>query len=755
MLGKLFFKIFILFSFIFVSLFIVGLHIQPIVEYSSVVHFSDGTVMKVFLNSKGYYRYYLPLEEIDPLFVKATVCYEDKRFFYHPGVDPLAIGRAALQNLKAGHVISGASTITLQLVRLLRPAPRTYWVKIKEALKALALETVMRKKRILETYLNLAPYGKNIEGVGAASLYYFGKLPEDLDIKEIAFLVSLPQSPQERNQRYRISLMKKVVKRMVKCGLIDSKAKEITLSDLNFVGSHKIPQFALHVAEYLKEKYRGRNHIFSTIDRGIQGIVERIVTNHKERLYHLGAHQASVVVISNKDRAIRALVGSVDYWDREHSGQVKGFNARRSTGSTLKPFLYALALQNGIITPETKLQDVSKIYGSFKPTNFSGEERVLVRAKKALKLSLNLPFIDLMQETGKERFFELLRAFGCRWEKSPGLTAITGGIETTLLHLTNMYVSLLRNGRYGKPKFLLKEKIKENKLIHPGAAFLTIKAMATDDFPFDMAIKTGTSFGRRDAWAIGISPNYAVGVWVGNFNGTGSRGIVGAWAALPILKDVMNEIEKPGERFHIPDEHLRTLEVCPDSGMPVGRFCLHKVRTLFPKGVIPPVPCQWHRVFMVEKNSGFRACPFKQYPSGSVQARIFLLLPWSQPPPFGPDCSIFSGKAENYEIRIVKPVNMRTYFTNGGSYAVIPIKARLPEKNSGERIFWFVNGKFKRVTRGTNVSSIQVPFGSVELEAITERGSWDKIRIWIVNTKLKLLDTKHFLSYSQKTSDKL
>ncbi len=700
------------------------------IEYSTVVHFENGKPMRIFPTSQGIFRYRLTLKEVDPAFLKATICYEDKRFFYHPGIDPLAIIRATIQNIKAGRIVSGASTITLQLVRLLNPAPRTFSQKVIEAFKAIAVELFMTKEEILEAYINLAPYGGNIEGVGTASLYYFGKLPMDLNTEEIAFLVSLPQAPEKTSPKRRIGSISKVLARMERCGLTDPKERETVLKHVKSMHNFRpsgLPWNAPHAAEYLKSLFPRKVHIFSTIDEGIQSIISRVAKNHKERLASLGAYQASVVVISNKDRSVKALLGSLDYWDTDHAGQIKGFNALRSTGSTLKPFLYALALQYGIITPETRLEDSTRSFGAFSPVNFSREERKLIKARDALKLSLNLPFINLLKDVGLSEFYSFLRKFNCKWTRNPGLSSVTGGIELSLLQLTNMYATFARSGKFGRPVFLLGQKTREKGIIHPGAAYLTLKALILKNYPFDMAQKTGTSFGRRDAWAIGISPDYTVGVWVGNFNARGSRGIVGARAAAPLLHDIMSEIEKPGSYFIVPFKWLTRIDICPESGLPVNPHCPKKINILYPDGVTLPVQCNWHRLYLVERKSGFRACPFKSYSKNSLIPRVFLILPWMHGPATAPDCEIV---ASNYDrIRIIKPVNMRTYFLSNNPPGFLPVKAKTP--GATRRIFWFVNGKLKAITPANSSSLIEVPQGPVEILAVTENGAWDKVGIWV------------------------
>ncbi len=715
-------------------------------EYSTTLFFHNGKLMRVYPTSDGKKRIYLPISKIDPLFIKATIAYEDKRFFYHPGVDPLAIMRALYQNIKAKRIVSGASTITLQLVRLFWPGKRTLVRKLRESIYALSIETKKEKEDILESYLNMAPYGGNIEGIGAASLYYFGKLPKNLSIGEIAFLVSLPQAPL-RAIKDDIKARNRVLTAMYKAGLI---SKDEFLSAIKRPIPKRIRSFpfkAPHAADYIRMLYPEKRYIITGIDPTIQKLIENIQYRHKRNILESGANQSAIVVIENKSRIVRGLVGSFNYRDSLSQGQVRGFVAKRSSGSTLKPFLYALALGEGLITPETLMEDRPKTFGPFRPVNFSGKFRGMVKARNALSDSLNLPFINLLTSFGTKRFLTFLKKAGINQNKDPGLTAITGGIELTLLKLTNLYVTLVREGRYGNARLIKEEPLIEKKLIHPGAAYLTIEALLSQNhgepnMPFEIAWKTGTSFGQRDAWAIGMSPDFTVGVWVGNFDGRGAKGIVGAKTALPLMKDILLSLGSRKKSFfgftdymilssvdkNSPYKYLEWRKICPKSGLPVSNFCPEGILTLVPRDAPIANTCMWHQNFLIEADTGYLACPWKQYSPGSLVRRVFFTGPGGKKPSFPPDC----GGELNNTLRILSPLSDTTYFLSSHDrYSrTLPLRAETFGKEG--TIYWFTNGRLVGKSKsGETISLLPLP-GRLNITAVDEKGHTESIPIWVV-----------------------
>jgi len=701
-------------------------------DFGCAVHFRNGHIMRLYQAAGHRYRYWITLDKIDPLLVKATLACEDRRFYFHPGVDILAVARAAWQDLEAGRVVSGGSTITLQLARLLDPGPRTLFKKLKEAFQALLLETRFSKKEILERYLNLAPYGGNREGVATASLYYFGKLPRGLTPAQIAFLVSLPQAPR-RGLRRDVAARNRILARLRHNGLITPAEATKAFRTPLVIHPHPFPFRAPHAADYLYAAHAGARHIVSTLDAGVQGLAVSAARRHRERLMALGATQAAVVVISNKTRAVRALVGSLDYWNTEFGGQVRGFNAPRSPGSALKPFLYAMALQKGILTPETRMEDRPKAYGAFRPVNFSPRFRGLVPVRTALALSLNLPFINLLRETGVPAFLKFMKKAGFSWGKTPGLTAVTGGVEVKLLRLTNLYATLARGGRHGPPRLLTADPLTEQPLLLPGAASLTLQALdvknhGAEKGDFDISWKTGTSWGQRDAWAIGVSPQYTVGVWAGNFDGRGALGLTGARAALPLMLDIITALRSRPATFRTPAGTLEWIKICPDSGLPAGPFCSNATLTLFPAGAPRPPVCTWHRAFLVERETGYRACPWKRYPLGSLERRIYLVPPDHAGPPFSPACAV---EERGGTVRILSPTQGTLYLLSKARDLTRGLPLKAETDTVGQTIYWFVNGKpFTKSLSGATVI-ITPPRGNVKIGAMDETGHWSAVRIWV------------------------
>ncbi len=702
-------------------------------DFGTAVHFSDGSLMRVYLTHDGRRRYWFPLKKMDPLLIKATLCYEDRRFYFHPGVDPLAVSRALWQNLLKGKVVSGASTITLQLVRLLKPGPRTLWRKIEEAFWALQLEMRHRKDEILEYYLNLAPYGGNLEGVASASLIYWGRLPSHLTPAEVAYLVSLPQAPI-RGKKRSIKARNRVLSKMRQAGLITPQ-QEIKARAAGLPKTiHPLPFRAPHAADFVKTRHPGQVHLVTTLDPRIQASVERVVQAHKERILTLGATQASVIVIENATRKVKALVGSFDFWNLDDEGQVIGFLASRSPGSALKPFLYALALQDGFITPETRLEDRPKTFGDFRPVNFSPRFRGMIPAKTALALSLNLPFVNLLKEVGTKRFLSFLGETGLSWNKDPGLTAITGGIEIALYDLANLYVSLARGGLFGKARILEETPLKEHPWIVPGAAYLTLQALKHPtrqpiNEGVDLAWKTGTSFGQRDAWAFGVTPQYTIGVWVGRFDGGGVQGLIGAKAALPLMRDLSKVLGSSHSRnFKPPRNGLRWIDICPDSGLPAGPYCPKTITVPFPQGVSLPPRCRWHRPFLVEKHSGYRACPWKRYAPGELIRKVFLVVPGHPLPPFSPSCRV---EDEGGDVRILSPVADTLYLlAKEGPYSRgLPLKGL--SDDSKRVLYWFVNGRFFAKCHSGDVLFITPPRGRIDIRLVDEAGHWSRVESWV------------------------
>lgn len=725
--------------------------------FSRRVRFRDGSLMRVFITPDERWRIRTPLEEMDPKLAAATVCFEDRHFWRHPGVNPVSMARALAQNVRAGRVLSGGSTLTMQLARIAEPKPRTLGAKLWEMARAAQFELRLGKRRILEDYLNLAPYGGNYEGVGAAALAYFHKPPKDLSAEEIAYLVSLPQSPTVRRPRANAPTLatparNRVLSRMKECGLVTDAEYAAALNAGVPTRVRGFWASALHAADYVRAHYPEDPEAVTTLDPKAQRIAESIATAYAVRLRELGAHNASVVVMDNNERQVRALVGSLDYWDESDAGQVAGFDASRSPGSALKPFLYALALQNGVITTQTLLEDVPASHGGFRPENFSGTYRGMVPAEFALTYSLNAPFVNLLQKTGYGAFINTLDAGGLRYRKDLdyGLSAVTGGLEVRLLDLTNLYVTLARGGRHGPARFLAGDSLGEKPLFDPGAVSLTLRALSVRDRPDAPSIrkvaepkatvywKTGTSWGRRDAWSIGFTPDYTVGVWVGNFSGKGAEGIVGAEAAAPIMFDILRAL---GSRtLEIPEasDYLTPVKVCADTGYPATEYCLQTSTILAVKDHVPSRPDPYHQPFFVEARTGARACPWKTYGADELVTRVYTVFPpnavafmgtnVAPPPAMAPDCAVGASTAR---LRLVTPTDGASYLLTTG----VRHSGRVPLQAWSDRpdraIYWFVNGRYLTSTASGQVYYLEPAPGALKIVATDAAGNTTRAAITV------------------------
>ncbi len=712
-----------------------------------MVYDARGEVLRVYLSRDDKWRIPVSLVRVDPLFLKALVRSEDRFFWCHPGINPLSVGRALGQNIRAGRVVSGASTLTMQLARLIRPAPRNLMSKLREAIFSLTLERFLKKELILELYLSLAPYGGNLEGVAAASLAYFGKTPENLEPHEVAFLLTLPRAPSLPRKKRR-AMRDVLLRKMWRWGLITREEFERSLK-IPLPRRKPFPKRAPHLCDFLKEKFPGV-FINSTVDPVVQGKVEKVLSLHRRRLEELGASQAAVVVIENSPGKLRAAVGSLDYWNSP-GGQIKGFNLFRSPGSALKPFIYIMALEKGAITTESLLPDAPLSFGGFSPRDFDSSWRGLVKAEDALSLSLNLPFVYLLRQVGYREFLRRLKEGGVVGpfpDENYGLSAAIGGMEVRLMDLTNLYSSLARGGIFKQVAMVKGEGGKGRRIFQAGAVYLALRALSRRGrpdapslkyFTFPNAVvywKTGTSWGRRDAWSLGFSRKYTVGVWVGNFDSRGSPGIVGARAAGPLMFDIFRALERKvwsGKYPWFPRarEELVPERVCAFSGYPPSSACPHTGEVLVLKNAHPYLKCPFHREFVVEARTGYRACPFKEYREGEVVHKTFLVFPPAvrevlgkgAPPQFSPDCRLSRGGG----LRILSPQPDSTYVLSPGVRGADRI---VFQAVSGEgKIYWFCDGKFLGTSSSGEVVRFPLPRGTHRILAQGEDGSRASVKI--------------------------
>lgn len=720
---------------IVVTSYAVPLPERLLAEPSTVVEFRDGSPAHVFLSPDEKWRLSVPLDEIDPAYVDALVRFEDKRYWLHPGVDPIAIARAAVLNVTHGRRVSGASTLTMQLVRVLEPRPRTFRSKIVEALRAVQLEVRLSKREILEAYLTFAPYGRNVEGVEAASLAYFGHRAMSLSAGETAILLAVPQNPNRRfpdseNVERLTEARDFVATRLAEDGVLplgDTGVSEAVLAEVlsTRVPSvlQRFPRNAAHAAVWMREGLPDETRIRSTLDRGTQLLAESVLTGARDEAARKGIHNTSVVIADHESGDVVALCGSFDFWDTEHGGQIVGFDTPRSPGSTLKPFLYALAIDRGIAGPEFLVPDIPMTFGAYSPKNFDGSFTGLVRMEDALSRSLNLPFVSLMHQIGTEPFIGTLRDMGVTsLHDEPGhygLSAAVGGIELTPLEIAGLYATLAHDGRYRPLRWNKDAPLPpESEIVSPGAAWLTRQALSLKDrpdFPSRRQLtgaptgihwKTGTSFGHRDAWAAGSAPGYTAVVWMGNFDQASSKELVGSEAAGPVLFDLLEAMtdrsRKRMDGAAPPD--LTQIEVCSYSGRLPGASCPSTRPTLARRSAVPIATCPYHVAVDIDRDTG-RALTASCRAGRDYTTRTFLVWPatvrrWLEDEHRRlPEPPVFDAACERGGVRkppaIVYPARGQVAMLLAGVAAdqqEVPLEA---ETNAaGAQLSWFIDGEF-------------------------------------------------------------
>lgn len=529
---------------------------QP--SFSSVVLAQNGEVLRAFSNKKQQWRYPIANDQVPQHYLDVLLGYEDRWFYWHFGVNPFAVMRAGWQNLVAGKVVSGGSTLTMQVARLLSPHPRTLVGKVQQVLRAIQLEWHLSKDEILNLYLNLAPFGGTVIGVQAASISYFDKPLKTLSDAEAALLAVLPQAPSrlrpdrhpQRAQRAR----DKVLKRMQQLTLWPVQRVQDALAEPIFALKQQSPMLAPLLARRLKKQCPDCEKITTLIDIDMQRQLEELIADYTEQLPE--KLSVGVMVMENDSGAVRSYIGSANFLDDKRSGHVDLVQAVRSPGSTLKPFLYGLAIDQGLIHSQSLLQDTPRFNKAYRPKNFSGGFNGPVSVTQALQRSLNIPAVQVLEQLEPEFFAAKLQSAGLKLQGEgavkPNIAMILGGVGTRLEHLVGTYSALARSGLSIKPRLKEQTEKVERFLLSEGAAWITWKMLTFDplhkvygsnlDNRWQLAWKTGTSYGYREAWAMGVSRQWSIGVWVGRPDGSASPGLSGRKTAAPLLFKVARAI---------------------------------------------------------------------------------------------------------------------------------------------------------------------------------------------------------------------
>jgi len=737
---------------------IVGLQPKPMLVnhegWSQAVFDRDGHLLRLTLSSDEKYRVWVPLAEIPPAMIKATMLQEDAYFRWHPGLNPLSLIRAMRTTYLVGNRRVGGSTITMQLARnRFGIDSRTISGKAEQIFRALELERFYTKDEILEAYLNLAPYGGNIEGVGAASMVYFHELPKQLSIAQALTLAVIPQSPRQRNP-IRNAGYERLDRARSRLATLWAKTY-----DPAFVGANAaltvrawnrsdLPNRAPHlVNRVIAANDAGRIH--ATLDAGLENLIEMQLRSFTERNRKLGILNGAVILLDYRTMQVKAYAGSANYFDNRIYGQVNGLLGRRSPGSALKPFIYALAIDEGLIHPRTMLKDTSIRIAAYNPENFDHDFLGPIDATSALVRSRNVPAIEVANMLRAPGLYGFLKRAGIRnlhEESFYGLALALGGAEVSMEELAGLYAMLANGGRLRPLDFTIDPipaRTPPTRMLSPEASYAVIDMLRdnprpADDFtssqvPQALAIpwKTGTSFGLRDAWAIGIVGQYVLGVWIGNFDGTPNANFIGREAAGPLFFQIVDALRARGGLSEaIVHEHLnlKKTKVCALSGQLPGPYCDHLADTLFIPGKSPIATCAIHRAVRIDPASGYRACPgssveattrvYEFWPSDLLKLFRSAGLARTMPPPLDPACRKFTGAG--MAPTISSPSRGITYTTMAKHRTEIPFTA-VTDADS-RMVYWFVDDQMIGTSASGETLMWKARPGSFLVRAIDQQG---------------------------------
>ena len=731
-------------------------------DFAAVVVASDGTVLRAFPDAKHVWRYPVRLEQVSSVYIDTLLRYEDRGFWWHPGVNPLALVRAAWQWLRTGHVVSGGSTLTMQVARIIEPVPRTLGGKLRQIMRALQLEWHYSKRQILEIYLNYAPMGGVLEGVEAASRCYLGKPAVRLTQADAALLTVLPQSPSrlriDRFQDQALAARNKVIARM-RGHWSEAQINDALMEPVLPLRSVE-PLLAPLLAERLHREQPGRALIQSSIDAEIQRTVETMLGDQAPQLPpHVSA---AVLVLDNKDLSVRAYAGCADFSDASRAPWVDMVRALRSPGSTLKPFLYGQALDDGLIHSESLLIDAPQSFNGYAPGNFGQAFSGPVSVSEALVRSLNVPAVQVLDQVTPDRFVNRLRQGGVKLTfpkgMAPNLSVVLGGAGTSLEMLVSGYSALARNGNAGQPRFTTDAPRAEHTMLSPGAAYIvrdvlegggpTDRAVATRGDRRGVAFKTGTSYGFRDAWTLGVSDDYTVGVWIGRPDGTPNPGFYGANVAAPLLQRIFDILPKRNAiAARARPQSVSQAEIC----WPDGRFaeqlpgglCQEKRLAWVLNRTAPPTlhaehdPGDMREHWWIDPSTGLRVtsgCAGSAAREVEAARWPELLLPWlngrqrsaSEPPPWAAQCESVKPRARE-GLRIIGVRSGEVIALTPGQ--PVPV-LRLSVQGGSGNVNWLVNGVLMLSSRPHQAQLLKLSAaGRYEITAIDEEGQFDRVSV--------------------------
>jgi penicillin-binding protein 1C len=731
------------------------------IEYSTIITDSKGEVIHAYLTSDQQWRMKTDLSEISPLLRKTIVEKEDKYFYYHPGINPIAMVRAFFKNGWRMRRTSGASTITMQVARALEPKKRTYWNKVKEIFRAFQLEWKYSKDEILQLYLNKVPYGGNIEGVKSASIFYFRKNPDHLSLAEITALSIIPNRPSSlvigKNNDLIVEERNKWLLEFAREKIFSQREIADALKEPLTATRGSAPNFIPHLAWKLKKQGAG-DIVRTPIELNSQRKIEKLVKDYSRGLALKNIHNAAVIVIDNATHRVISYTGSADFKDTTDGGQVNGADAVRQPGSTLKPLLYGLCIDGGLLTPKMVINDVPVNYQGYAPENYDRKFRGYTTMEFALEHSLNIPAVKSLKMLGKDKLIQKLAVcdFGQvkKDQKKLGLSMILGGCGATLEELTGLYSVFANEGMYYRPVYRIEDtgQAAGQRILSPAATFMineTLSKVNRPDFPLNwestvhlpkIGWKTGTSYGRRDAWSIGYNKRYTVGVWIGNFSATGVPELSGASVATPLLFTVFNTIDYDDDQsWYSQPKDCDLRIVCSETGLPPADICTNLVTDYFIPLISPSKKCDNMQEVMVSPDEKISYCRLCAPPSGYKKKLYKLIAPemkeyfeekgiaFQQIPTHNPLCEkVFR---EGGPV-VVSPAN--------GNESLIskkdpePLQLRCRVSNDVAKVYWYINNKYYRSTPAGSRQFFVPEEGPVKISCTDDKGRnrdvWIRVR---------------------------
>lgn len=734
-------------------------------KYSTVVTARDGTPLRAFTDNEGIWRYPVELNAVSPLYIEALLNYEDRWFYYHPGINPASFIRAALQNVKSGRIVSGGSTLTMQVARMLHPGKRNLTGKMIQIFRALQLEYHLSKTDILNLYINLAPFGSNIEGSQTAAFAYLGKSVSSLSHAEAALLAVLPQAPSfyrpDRHPERARKARNKVLDRLEKFRIWDSDTIREAKNEPLIASRFFQPMTAPLLSRRLYHLDKTKKKIQTTIDFDLQVHMEDLALDYVSELSD--DQSAAIMVVNHKTLETLAYVGSAEFRNNKRKGHVDMIAAVRSPGSALKPFLYGLAMDDGLIHSHSLLLDTPRFQQDYDPGNFTKGFTGPVSVSKALRMSLNVPAVQVLEAYGPHKFNDRLINAGARLTLpgNPNLSMILGGVGISLESMISLYTGLAREGLSAKPKLQSDDPVVERRLMSEGAAWIVGQILLQPMPGFDrinrlvketpMAWKTGTSYGFRDAWSFGIMGDYVAGVWVGNPDGSPSPGQYGAVTALPLLKQVIESLPQPEFKFDQPESVTRQ-KICWPLGTAQSALSKSRNRDCY----------RFHSAFILDHHfpvtlmsdnskfnpllktfwidqQGFRATPscggVKRVTKAVWPLEAEPFIPRSQRrsaliPKASKHCPDLAG-FESHGLQI-------TSASNNSKIAVPPGESNLPNIELRARggqgdYHWFLNGKPIRKTPHGQTGFMTFPKAGVyQLAVVDLQGNFDLVEFEVI-----------------------